>query len=1188
MTAQPYVNLHAHTAYSVLDGHATVQQYVEHVARMGHTHAAVTDHGTMSGLPEFFAACRDRDLTPIAGLEAYVVPGSRHVKDKSQRSAHHLTLLALDETGYRNLSRISTTSWLEGFYYSARADHDTLAEYNEGVVCLSGCIASEISQSILRGDDRRTHDLLSFHHEVYGERFFLELQNHGRAVPDQILVNRGLVALARKHGIKVVATNDSHFCAMEDGAGQKLLARINHKDFGGGSPHTYVRDNADMLRAFGDNALLRNTREIAAMVSAYDLGTKTPKLPRSPLEREGETPAQTLRRMCLRGLMDRFDGDPLAIPDDYRRRLDYELSVIAEMSRQLDVPFERYMLVIADLARFARESGIWFGPRGSAAGAICCWTLGVSEVDPVAHGLYFERFLNPHRVELPDVDMDFADNRRGEILQYLVGTYGVDQVARIVTFNQIGAKQALRDSAKVLAPDLSREYLDVADELADLVPESQHEVRLSDLLADPASPLARRVQADPDAAKVAAAAAQIAGRFRGVSTHAAGIVVGDRPLGEVVPLMTVKDGGDAISHQTQYDNDWLPRLGLLKLDVLGLTELTKMQQAAELIERRHGIRLDMWRLPTDDAKAWDTLRAGRTSGLFQLGKPGMTRAIQEIAPGSIDELAMVVAAYRPGAIANIQRIADRKHGRESPDTLHPALEEVLRPTWGFPVFQEQVIEILVIIAGYSRGEADLVRKAIGKKIPELMAKHEASFLDGARAQGHAADASRIWAFIEPFAGYGFNRAHAYCYAYLAYQSAWLKANYPAEFYAACLDVESKRGSKKHENPRQRIGLLSSEARDAGVTVRPPDMTAPTVEFAPDGTSAIRYGLSAIKGVGLKAAQGIVRNAPYESLGDYFLRNPGVTRDVHVTLARIGALPWGTRAEQAWRLERMAEARTKHQNPAARKGESGEDARRRGRERVLSEIAAIEAEEWTGEEDSIQDLLGWEIDALGLPSSVFPKPKDVAVSGVVAELGERFRERVTIAGMILSLSPFVTRKGKAMANGTLIDDTGVVEFIVWPSAWEECEDWLKTGCFVCLMGNVEVKREGNHREIDEAMDTAEALPLSSLRLTVEHAFDFADAEMEQRPQPAPKPTAPPQRTAEAGREGDAATLELPSGWDYAQAKAALTDLYAIADRNPGQQEVTLAWAGIEDTLLVSPIGVIRLEEAMRTTARTTAA
>lgn len=1170
-----YANLHSHTAYSVLDGHATVDEYVARVASLGHTHAAVTDHGTMSALPHFFSACDGAGVTPIAGLEAYVVPGSRHVKDKSQRSAHHLTLLAIDETGYRNLSRIATTGWLEGFYYSPRVDHDTLASHADGVVCLSGCIASEISQAILADDENRVHDLLSFHHEAFGDRFFLEFQNHGHAVPDQMKVNRGLAALARKHGLRVAATNDSHFCTMEDGAGQKLLAKINNKDFGGGSPHTYVRSNEEMAQAFGDGALLRNTLEIAAMASRYDLGTSVPKLPVSPLERPGETPAKTLRRMCQEGLRNRFGGDALSIPARYELQLDYELRVIADMSRQMTVPFERYLLLIADLARFARESGIRFGPRGSAAGAICCWTLGVSEVDPIAHGLYFERFLNPNRIELPDVDMDFADNRRGDVLDYLVRTYGVDQVARIATFSQIGAKQALRDAAKVLRESLSREYLDVADELASLVPESQHEVRLADLLVSDREPLAQRVASDPDAALVAEAALQIAGRFRGVGTHAAGIVIGDRPLSQIVPLMTVKDDDDAISQQTMYDNDWLPKLGLLKLDVLGLTELTKMEQTLQLVARNGGEAIDLWKIPLDDAATWDVICDGRTSGLFQLSKPGMTRAIQDIAPRTIDELAMVCAAYRPGAIGNVAQIADRKHGRTPVEVLHPALEQVLAPTWGFPVFQEQVVEILVTIAGYSRGEADLVRKAIGKKIPALMAQHERTFKEGAARNGYADDADRIWRFIEPFAGYGFNRAHAYCYAYTAYQSAWLKANHPAEFYAACMDVEQTRGSKKNENARQRIGMLASEARGAGIVVNAPDLSRPTVEFLPQ-ESAIDYGLAAVKGIGLKAAQSLAHYAPYAGLADLVLRNPTVNVSVLLTLARIGALPWGGRAEQAWRIERMVEARSKHQNPPARKGESGEDAKRRGRERVLAEIAAIEADPWHGQEFSIYDMLAWEVDAMGIARSAFPRPQDVPARGVIADLCETYRERASLVGMVLSLSPFTTRKGAAMANGALLDDTGVVEMLIWPRTWEHVSGWIRPGSFVYATGSLEVKREGNHREVDETMDLGGAVALSSLKLKVDTLVNVADAVACQPADHAsPRPADPGHPPVPADPVAD-----VPESLHPDSARDALVALLRTAAANPGEQRVLVRWGDWGEWVGVSAIGMLRLEETVR--------
>ena len=1039
-----YANLHAHTTYSTRDGYATVEEYVGRLAELGHTHGAVTDHGTMAALPVFWAEARKRGIVPVAGLEAYQSLGPRQERGEATKKAHHLTLLAVNRQGYQNLVALASKANLEGFYYFPRVDRELLARHADGVVCLSGCLAGLLPRHLLAGEEAAAHDLLGFYQEVYGERFFLEFQNHGDLIPEQTRLNRELARLARKHGIRTAATNDSHFCRRHDAPGQRLLLDSGAGQGFHSSPHTWVRDDASMLRAFGDNNLLRNTLEIASWAEAYDLGERFPKLPASPLE-TGE-PGPTTRRLAWSGLCKRLGVDRVeALPTAYRERLAYELEVVRTMGEAMGAPFERYFLVIASICQHLRRSNIPFGPRGSAAGSILCWSLGIGEVDPVAHGLIFERFLNPERVTLPDIDLDIADDRRDEVLAWAKATWGEACVGHIGTYAKIGPKQAIKDVAKLRAGRLAEPYLQVSDRLTRLVPDSGvHDWSLAELLADPGQPLAQA----PEQALLAEAVL-LDGRFRGTGTHAAGVVVADRPLAEIAPVMRTKEG--VLSQQTQYEMGALEGVGLLKVDILGLSELAKLALAnAE-------VGADLWALPTDDPAAWAVVNDLDTQGLFQLGSPGMTRTIAQLAPRTIGELALAQALWRPGPMDNLAAVGRRRRGEEPVVPIHPAVDELLAPTFGFPVYQEQVIGILVRLAGMSRGQADLVRKAMGKKDEALLAAQRQRFLDGAFGQGHNLDqALAVWEYIVPFAGYGFVLSHAVSYAYLAYQGAWLKAHHPLQFYTAALTVEARgAGKKRQETPQDRIGVVAQEARRRGVTLLPPDVTRPTVGFTVEG-DAVRYGLAAVKGVGEKAAAAIVRHAPYAGLADLVAKLPAqaVPKGALAALALAGALPWHNRATTLRAVEELAALRAKAHG-APRKGESETACRQRLHARMTAAVRAhpVAAEE---ERDAVT-LLTDELEHLGITRSPWPASTGLPVDGELSELGSFVGERVTVAALAAKVEPFTTRTGKTMARLTLIDGGAVVEALVWPSAWAAGP--VPAGQMVLASGRVKPREAG---------------------------------------------------------------------------------------------------------------------------------
>lgn len=1056
-----YVNLHAHTTFSVSDGHATVTEYVDRISSMGHDAVAITDHGMMGALPDLWAACGDAIL-PIAGCEVYTTPydigfrpeGWTREERKGFDQSSHLTLLAMNATGYRNLMALSSAGWRDGyagFPTRPRVDHALLVQHHDGIICLSGCGSSELSRAILDSDDALIDALLEFYRATYPDRFFLELQNHGNYFPQQQQINRQLLYLARKHGLPVVATNDSHFCAAHHAIGQRrLLDASDSTKFYKASPYTYVRDNHEMMQAFGDSALLRNTIAISRMCERYPLGDKVPKLPIAPLAINPRNPAQEgrerLAELVRGGLGHRLGTmNWSAIPAAYKERAEYELGVVEQMSRQLQVPFEYYLLTYADVCRHARRIDLPYAARGSAAGSLLLWALGVTQIDPLQHGLYFERFLNPERVALPDVDVDFSDERRHEIFSYIKETYGDAHVCKIGTYSQIKAKGAIWSAARALdyRGELTRHPLDLGRELSGLVTDE------TDSFYTDESQLLRRCAVDPNAKKVVETAQMLLGRFASSGTHAAGVIIADRPVHEVVPLMRCNDPD--IPMQTQYEMAHLEKLGLLKLDVLGLSELTKIERCLRIVTQQTGQRIDLWQLPLDDQAVWDLICSGDTLGIFQLGGVADT-AVTAIQPRTIADLALVSAIIRPGPADHLEVVAERKHGRMPVRSLHPSLTAILAETYGEPIYQEQVIAILVEVAEFSRGEADNVRKAMGKKDAGELARWHDRFVQGALDKGYTEqDITRIWSYIEPFAGYGFNKAHAYSYAYLGWHGAWLKTHFPQAFYAAAMTVD-------RDNP-DKIGLFAAEAARRGIRLLPPDVNRSGIYFEPDGTD-IRYGLAAIKGVGESAAQDIIDHQPYLDLLDLIRRSPA-NKKVLDHLAQVGALPWGERAAIRESLDPLVKLR-KHLIPTTRRNESPDQALRRTSERADHEFYMAALQPWPSVDpmDTVSKLIA-ESDAMGITVTAFPRLSGVPVDTSIAKLGHLAnQDKIWIAGMLTQLKPFVAKKSnKLMARARILDETGAIDLLIFPHVWEKLSEWATNGTLVCLMGKPEYEKHG---------------------------------------------------------------------------------------------------------------------------------
>src|SRR2546426_2057463 len=867
-----FVHCHLHTEYSLLDGESRIASLMQRAAALGMPAVALTDHGALYGAIEFYEQARAHGLTPIIGIEAYVAPRRMADKDpKLDASAFHLVLLAENAEGYRNLLALTTAAHLDGFYYKPRIDRELLGRHARGLIGLSGCLQGEVPRALLRGDPKAAREIAAAYRDLLGAgNFFLEVQDHG--LPDQRTVAQAIVPIARDLALPIVATNDVHYVTRDEADAQDVLMciqmglELDRKDKPrmGETPEFYLKDAAEMTARFRDlPEALRNSVAIAERCR-LEIETGGLKLPLFPVP-EGETPDSHLRALCEAGLR-RLYGE---VTQALRERLDYELGVITQMG------YAAYFLIVQDFVNFARRRGILTTVRGSAAGSLVLYACGVTDVDPLVYRLPFDRFLNLERYTMPYIDVDFMDSRRDEVIAYVMDKYGADRVAQIITFGTMGARQAVRDVGRVMGLP----YGDV-DRIAKLIP---FNATLDDAVRS--EPELQRVAEDsPQIHRVLDLAHKLEGVARHASTHAAGVIISRDPLIEHVPLQKATKG-DLV--MTQYDMIAVEKIGLLKMDFLGLANLTILDTAMKIIERTRGHRVDLKRIPLDDSKTYDLLAAGETVGIFQLEGAGMTRYLKDLRPSNIQDIMAMVALFRPGPMANIPTYIRRKHGQEPIAYPHPALEPVLRETYGVMVYQEDVMAVAQAVAGFSPAEADVLRYAIGKKIRDKLQQQRAKFMAGCVEQGVSGHvAEQIFEQFEPFARYGFNRAHAACYGLIAYYTAYLKANYPAEYMAAVLSSEA--------GDTDKVAAAVAESVRMSIRVLPPDVNESYVDFTVVG-EAIRFGLAAVKNVGLGAVDAILQarkeSGAFTSLADLVERvDPrAVNRRVLESLIKAGAM-----------------------------------------------------------------------------------------------------------------------------------------------------------------------------------------------------------------------------------------------------------------------------------------------------------
>jgi len=858
-----FVHLHAHSEYSMLDGASRVGEMFEAAEAAGMPACAITDHGVMYGVLDFYRTARKNRkdgkyaVKPILGMEGYLFGGDRREKPPQKENGantFHLTLLAANDRGYHNLMKISSRAWLEGFHYWPRTDHELLAEYSEGLICLSGCLSAEIPKAIVAGDLALARRKVAQYREVFGDRFYLELQDHGIDV--QAPLNDELVKIGTEMGIQWVATNDSHYTHKDDSVGHDVLLCINTgsvmsdpQRFKFDSDEFYLKTPEEMERAFARwPGACENTLAVAERCNV-EISMGQLLLPRYDVP-DGTTLEGHLRELVFDGLQHRY-GE---VGRDARERAEYELKVIEEMK------FPGYFLVVQDFVNWSKQQGIRVGPgRGSAAGSIVAYALGITELDPLRYDLMFERFLNPERIQMPDIDIDFDDRKRGEVIRYVCDKYGKDHVAQIVTYGTIKGKQAIKDAARVLGFPYQE-----GDRLTRMYPP---------LIMGRDSGLASALETSPElkdaydgggaAKEIIDTALKVENLKRSAGIHAAGVVIGRDPLVEHVPLKR----GDHDEVVTQFDMNGVEELGLLKMDFLGLRNLTVIELAREYIQANRGEDVDVDNLDFADERVYAMLQRGHTDGIFQLESDGMRRYLAQLKPTKFEHIMAMVALYRPGPMDQIPSYIERMHDDSKITYLHPELEDITKETYGVLVYQEQIVLTLQKLAGYSPGQADLVRKAIGKKKRDIMAAEKPRFIEGCVKGGVTqADAEHLWALIERFADYSFNRAHAACYAYIAYQTAWLKAHYPVEYMAALLTSVKDR---KDDKPKYLM-----MARKMEIPILLPDVNGSDMDFTPTGDS-VRYGLSAVKGVGEGVVEKIVearkKGGPFGSFHDFCRR-----------------------------------------------------------------------------------------------------------------------------------------------------------------------------------------------------------------------------------------------------------------------------------------------------------------------------
>lgn len=1075
-----FVHLHNHTDYSLLDGACRISELVESALAFGSPAVGITDHGNMFGALDFYTKCKAAGLKPIIGCELYLAPGSRTIRKPGREGElrYHQVLLAKNLTGYRNLSRLCSEGYLSGFYYKPRIDKDLLRRHTEGIICLSSCLQGEVPQMLLNGQTDEAFAAMKFYKELFGDDFYVELMRHN--LPEQQRLEPTLLQMAQDIGAKVVATNDAHYLRREHARAHEVLLCVgtqtnltDPKRLRFGTDEFYFKSPQEMRELFADLPEASDaTLEIADKCNLeIPLGGRnfpvfkiTPEMAASVEVGPDEPPLEAnrfLEKLARRGFKQRYGDQP---PEEARRRLDQELQVITQTG------FADYFLIVWDFVRWAKERGIMVGPgRGSAAGSIVSYCLRITDIDPLEYGLIFERFLNPERVSPPDIDIDFADNRREEVIEYVRERYGRDCVCRITTFGHMAARSAVRDVARAMGMSYAE-----GDRIARLVPEGTKDMTIDRALAE-VPELRELVNSDPRYRDLVMHARLVEGAVRHASTHAAGVVICPGPTMDYLPVCIQGDDGEIY---TQFDMNWMEAVGLLKMDFLGLQTLQELDLTLASL-RKKGIDLDLSKIPLDDPEVYRLFAEGDTTGVFQFESHGMRDNLVKLKPERLEDLIAMNALYRPGPMQMIDEFIACRHGRKRAEYLHPSLEPILRATYGVVVYQEQVIRIVTELAGYSLGKADLFRRAMGKKKPEIMKEQEEPFIQGCVNRGISRKtAKELFAACEQFAGYGFVKAHSAGYALIAYQCAYLKRYYPAEYLAACLTVRSR--------DQVHVMKLLAECRAKGLAVLPPDINESEAGFVAAG-GGIRFGLGAVKNVGEAAILNILdarrRVERFTSLVN-FLESVDlrvVNRRVVESLIDAGAFDdlGPNRASLLASLgsamayaQAVQDERLNGQSSIFGGGEAG---------LALPAPADQQVDEWPLSEKQAREkaVLGYYVSSH--PLSRFAREIEQLASHRLADRDE-FTDglKVRVCGVISSVRHSQTKAGETMARAMLEDLTGSIECLIFPAAYQKNRALIQPDALVAVTGRISRQSTpGGQNGEEPKLKVEEILPLPEI-------------------------------------------------------------------------------------------------------------
>ena len=1064
--AKDFVHCHVHSEFSLLDGASRVPDLIKQAKAFNMPAVALTDHGSMYGTVDFYQKAYGENIKPIIGCELYVAPKSRtERKGKMGHStARHIVLLAKNEKGYKNLIKLCSIGYLEGFYYKPRVDHEILEKHSEGLIAMTACMGGEIPMLLREDKDEDAKKLAKWYKERFD--FYLELQDHG--LDEQKKVNRKLIELSQQLQIPLVATNDSHYTFRSDAKAQDILLCIqtnklvtdeSRMKFPGG-PEYYFKSSEEMYEIFKETPeALKNTMEIAEKCN-LTIKMNVHLLPSFPVP-PNKTAEGYVSELTLQGFKQRFKNST----ETLQKRLDYELKIIEEMG------FAAYFLIVWDYIDYAKRHGIITGPgRGSAAGSLVAYCLGITDINPLEYNLLFERFLNPERISMPDIDIDFCVERRDEVIKYVTEKYSQERVSQIITLGTMGAKMAIRDVGRALGFAVSE-----ADRLAKMIPAGPH-VTLTDVLQE-GMDLYKQYNADPRVKELIDIARALEGVARHASVHAAGVVISKEPVANVVPLQKMNDGQIV----TQFQMGDLEKIGLLKMDFLGLRNLTMIAKSLKIIKQTQNIDLEMSAISYDDKPTYDLFCSGETIGVFQLESAGMRQLVRNLAPNKFEEIIALIALYRPGPleVGMVDSYVECKHGRKAIKYPHQNLEPILKDTYGVYVYQEQIMQTAQVIAGYSLGQADILRKAMGKKNPEAMAKQRSTFIEGAAKNGISKIlAENLFNDMEKFAGYGFNKSHSAAYAVITYRTAYLKANYPVEYMAALLS--SVIGTQ------DKVPLYINECRRMGIEVLPPDINTSESDFCVQGNK-IRFGLSAIKNVGVGAVENIIdarkKNGEFISLYDFCTRVDlhTVNKRALESLVLAGAfdsLNKGHRKQLKESVIDFIPCATKEQENKNTGQTSLFECLAPEENIAIQEPALKECKPYTSEE-----MLGFEKDVIGVYVSGHPLLKwqeylDILTSHTVSDVAEEKEgKEIVIGGLVADFKKTMTKKNEAMGILKIEDLTGMIEVVVYPEAFDKYKDVIVKDYKVLVYGKIGI----GGREEETRIILTSARPLEAMKM-----------------------------------------------------------------------------------------------------------